>query len=391
MEFELTPSQRADRAAFRVFVDRVVAPEAGRYDREERIPGSVISELARAGHLGLTLPVAVGGQGKDILTYGLLNEELGRGCSSVRSLVTVHGMVSHALSRWGTSEQRERWLPLLARGAIVGAFALTEPLAGSDAQSIEARAEATGDGYRLNGVKRWISFGQIARLFLVFARVAGKPAAFLVERSAPGLTIDPMGGLLGARASMLAELRFDDCGVPADQLLGGVGCGITHIALSALDLGRYCVACGCVGIAQAALEAVLKYVNTRKQFGSYLKQHQLIRRMISNMVTNIRAARLLCYRAGCLKDAGDPRAIGETLIAKYFASKAAAQAASDAVQIHGANGCRDSYPVERYMRDARIMEIIEGSNEIQQLAIADFAEAEAGCGARGPHSRPPFP
>jgi glutaryl-CoA dehydrogenase (non-decarboxylating) len=378
MDFELTSAQKTDRAAFRDFVDRAVAPDAGRYDREERIPCSLIAELARAGYLGLWLPTAFAGQGKDMLTYGLLNEELGRGCSSVRSLVTVHGMVSHAVARWGTQAQRDHWLPELAKGHIVGAFALTEPQAGSDAQAINSTAEFVRREYKLNGVKRWISFGQIATLFLVFARTEGKPAAFLVERNTPGLSVNPIHGMLGVRASMLAELRLDDCAVPKDNLLGAAGCGVSHVASAALDHGRYSVACGCVGIAQAALEAVQGYVDNRKQFGSLLKQHQLIRRMVSNMVTNVRAARLLCYRAGWLKDTGDPRAIGETWIAKYFASRTATRTTIDAVQIHGANGCSCEYPVERYMRDARIMEIIEGSTEIQQLTIADCIEA---CGS----------
>jgi glutaryl-CoA dehydrogenase (non-decarboxylating) len=185
---------------------------------------------------------------------------------------------------------------------------------------------------------------------------------------------------LGVRASMLAELHMEDCRVPKENLLGRVGFGFSHVASSALDYGRYSVAWGCVGIAQACLEACLRYTDERQQFGAYLKDHQLIQQMITDMITNVKAARLLCYQAGFLKEAGDPRAVMETSIAKYFASKAAVQASSAAVQIHGANGCSSAYPVQRYLRDAKIMEIIEGSTQIQQITIARYAEQQATSG-----------
>lgn len=226
---------------------------------------------------------------------------------------------------------------------------------------------------RINGRKKWITYGQIADLFLVFAQYEGKPTAFLVERDRPGLTIRPLRGILGTKASMLAELHFDECEIPRDNLLGAVGFGFTAVGSSALDWGRYSVACGCVGIAQACLEASLEYSSKRKQFGVYIKEHQLIRRMITNIVTNVEAARLMCYQAGYLKDSGDPEAAMAAFKAKYFASVIANQVAQDAVQIHGANGCSDGYPVERYLRDAKVMEIIEGSSQIQQLIIAKDA------------------
>jgi alkylation response protein AidB-like acyl-CoA dehydrogenase len=182
--------------------------------------------------------------------------------------------------------------------------------------------------------------------------------------------------MLGVRASMLAELHFDGCRIPADRLVGRVGFGVSHVGFSALDLGRYSVAWGCVGIAQACLDASMCYTRRRTQFGAYLKEHQLIRRMITDMITNVKAARLLCFQAGHLRDAGDPRAVIETLIAKYFASTAATRAADDTVQIHGGNGCSSDYPVQRYFRDAKIMEIIEGSTQIQQLTIAKYEYAQ---------------
>lgn len=236
------------------------------------------------------LPEEAGGAGMDLVSFGLLNEELGRGCSSVRSLLTVHSMVCRALFRWGSREQKERWLRPLASGQTVAAFALTEPEAGSDAQAVQTSAAADGDAYLLSGRKKWVSFGQVADLFLVFARCGEGPAAFLVERGAPGLRVEPISGMLGVRASMLAELHLSGCRVPRQNLLGGVGFGLSHVASAALDYGRYSVAWGCVGIAQACLEACLRYTGERRQFGAYLKDHQLIQRMIARMVTGVKAA-----------------------------------------------------------------------------------------------------
>jgi len=279
-------------------------------------------------------------------------------------------MASYAIWRWGNAQQKAHWLPRLASGETLGAFALTEPNAGSDARRIEMTAARQDDVYLLNGRKKWITYGQIADLFLVFAQSDGKASAFLVERDSPGLTFQPMHGLLGTRASMLAELAFDDCAVPKQNLIGGLGFGFSTVAMSALDLGRYSVAWGCVGLGQACLEAGLKYSSQRRQFGEPLRKHQLIQEMIANMVTNVKAARLLCYHAGYLKDVADPRSTAETLVAKYFASTMAPRVASDAVQIHGGNGCGSDYPVQRYLRDAKVMEIIEGSNQMQQILIS---------------------
>lgn len=361
---------QSSRAGFRAFVDRDIQPYAAQFDRDASIPATVVAQIADAGYLGYTLPVQYGGGGGSMTAWGLLNEEVGRGCSSVRSLLTVHGMVGHTIERWAGQLVRDRWLPNLATGKTIAAFALSEPNAGSDAHAIETSAQAVEGGYVLDGVKKWISFGQIAGLFMVFARCDGRPAAFLVERNTPGIAMTPVSGLLGLRGSMLADMRLDGCRVPSDALVGSLGFGLSHVAGTALDLGRYSVACGCVGIAQGCLEASARYSSERKQSGAFLKDHQLVRRMLTDMIVNVRAARLLCLEAGRLKEASDPRAVVQTMIAKYFSSRAAAGAARDAVQIHGANGCTDAYPVARYFRDAKIMEIIEGSDEIQQLTIA---------------------
>lgn len=368
---ELTPRQQSDRAAFRAFVEREIAPRADDFDRRECVPDELIRKVAREGYMGLALPADYGGAGRDFVTLGLLHEEVGRGCSSVRSLLTVHGMVAQAVLRWGGPELRGRWLPALARGELVAAYALSEPNAGSDAGAVESRAVRDGECYVLNGRKRWISFGQVADVFLVFARCEGRPAALLVERGAPGLETEPIRGMLGTRASMLAEVRMKDCRVPRANLIGREGFGLTHVLPTTLDFGRYSVAWGCVGIARACLEACVRYASERKQFGSRLLDHQLVRRMITEMIVNTRAARLLCYQAGRSKEAGEPSTLVETLIAKYFASTAAARIARDAVQIHGANGCGGEYPVQRYLRDAAVMEIIEGSTQVLQSAIAE--------------------
>lgn len=373
MKIELTDKQRHAQATCRAFVDKEIGPYADQFDREECMPSDVIDKVAQQHYLGAVIAKEYGGQDTDLITFGLLNEELGRGCSSVRSLITVHSMVAYAIQRWGTQQQKDQWLPKLATGETIAAFALTEPRVGSDAKSIETTAVTQNGSFILNGRKKWITYGQIANLFLIFATCDGKPSAFLVARDSPGLTIKPIHGLLGTRASMLAEVHMNDCQIPKENLIGGLGFGFGTVALSALDLGRYSVAWGSVGIGQACLEACLHYTSERKQFDTYLKDHQLIRRMITNMVTNVEAARLMCCRAGYLKETGDPEATTSILMAKYFASTAATQIASDAVQIHGANGCSRDYPVQRFMRDAKVMEIIEGSTQIQQIVIAKNA------------------
>ena len=371
MKLELSARQKDDRAKFRAFVDREICPFAGEWDRQEFTPPELIKKIAKLGFLGAALPQEYGGRSMDTITYGILNEEVGRGCSSIRSLLTVHNMVSQALSKWGNKSQKEYWLPRLASGETIAAFALSEPNVGSDAKSVATTAIATGNAYVLNGAKKWITYGQIADVFLVFAKCEGKPSAFLVEKDSPGLAIKPMVGILGTRASMVAELQFNDCHVSVKNLVGKLGFGFNYIAASALDYGRYSVATGCVGIAQACMEACLEYTSQRQQFGVYLKEHQLIRQKITQMITNIKAARLLCYQAGYLKENNDPNSMTETAIAKYFASTAASKIANDAVQIHGGNGCSSKYPVERYLRDSKVMEIIEGSTQIQEITIAE--------------------
>ncbi|MFL6203598.1 MAG: acyl-CoA dehydrogenase family protein [Thermoanaerobaculia bacterium] len=370
MRIELTPEQRALRAEVRAFTEREISPYAGQWDRDEAIPRAIVDKLVERGWLGSMVPAEHGGKGLDQISYGVLTEEIGRGCSSTRSLLTVHDMACQGILRWGSRAQKEKYLGRLAKGEILGAFALSEPNAGSDAKGIETSANPVDGGFILNGTKKWITFGQIADLFLLFAQLDGKPTAFLVEREAPGFSTVPMRGLLGTRASMLAELRLE--GVRTEDMVGRPGFGVSHVVGAALEQGRYSVACGSVGIAQACLDACLAYARERQQGGKPIFDHQLVRAMLSDMITNVRAARLLCMRAGYLRDTGDPGAFAETMVAKYFASRTAARVATDAVQIHGGNGCHEDFPVSRYFRDAKVMEIIEGSTQIQQNTIARF-------------------
>lgn len=376
LRLELSPAQRRARQRFRDFVAERVAPFAADWDREGRMPGEAISELRRRGYLGAHLAGDLGGGGMDAITYGLLTEEIGRGCSSLRSLLTVHDMVSEAVSRWGSPLLKAEVLPRLARAELLAALALSEPDVGSDAASVETEVERDGDAYVLRGRKRWITFGMVADVFLVFGRCGGQVAAFLVPAATPGLTREPIANVVGTRAAHLAELTLAGCRVGADHLVGRVGFGFSHVASTALDHGRYSVAWGAVGIAQACLDACLDYTARRHQFGQPLARHQLVQRKLTEMIVNTRAARLLCYQAGYQRARGAADAATDTLIAKYFASRAATRAANDAVQLHGANGLSQDYPLERYLRDAKVTEIIEGSTQIQQIAIASYPPGE---------------
>ncbi len=373
MVIRLTKEQQCRQAEFKAFADQEILPYAEQNDREERIPRDIINKLAERGYLGCMIPKEYGGSGMNMITIGILNEELGRGCSSVRSVLTVQGMVALAILRWGTEEQRKCWLPCMASGEVIGAFGLTEPDTGSDAKNIKSLAVIQGDEYIINGRKKWITMGQIADLFLIFARLEDKVTAFLVERNTPGFSIKPITGMLGARATMIAEISMENCRIPKENIIGRAGTGMTHVALSSLEYGRYTVAWGCVGIGQACLEESIKYSRERKQFDVPLRQHQLIQKMITEMMVEVKAARLMCYNAGYLKDEEEPDSIMETWAAKYIASRMATKVAADAVQIHGANGCHRGHPVERHYRDAKINEIIEGTTQVHEILIASHA------------------
>ena len=358
---------------FQAFTKKHINPFADQWDREEIYPQTIIEALAEAGYLGATVSENYGGSAMDPITFGLLCEELGKSSFSLISLLTVHSMVCQAITKWGSSKQKEYWLPKLASGKTLGAFALSEPDIGSDPNSVETTVSPEAENYLLNGKKKWISCGQIADLFLVFAKCEGSLTAFLLTRHTPGFKIKPIHGMYGFRSAMLAELSFDNCPVSKEDIIGKIGFGFSHIGNTALDHGRYCIAWGCVGLGQACLNASLSYASQRKQFGVYLHKHQLIQQMIANMATNVRAARALCLHAAYLKLCNEPNSIMETSVAKYFSSQMALNAANDTVQIHGANGCSSDYPVQRYLRDAKITEIIEGSSQMQQIIISQYA------------------
>lgn len=377
MSVELSAAETAARQRFRGFVQTHITPYADAWDREERVPMEFIDKLRGQGYLGAPLDPEVGGGGMDAITYGLLTEELARGCSSVRSLLTVHDMVAITVARWGSEALQSEILPAMARGATLGALAVSEPGVGSDAGSVETEARFQGDEIVLNGHKKWTTFGQIADVFLVLAKCEKGLAAFLVPADAPGCSRRPIHGMTGTRASRLAEIMLDNCRIPAHHLLGRVGFGLSYVVGgTALDHGRYSVAWGSVGIAQACLDACLDYTADRHQGGKAIRDHQLVRRKLTEMIAQTRAARLLCYRAGHLRRSRDPGASPETWVAKYFASRVASQAANDAVQLHGANGLSEDYPVGRYLRDAKVVEVIEGSTQIQQTFIPDFVLPE---------------
>ncbi|GIJ48803.1 acyl-CoA dehydrogenase [Virgisporangium aliadipatigenens] len=375
-----------ERSAFRAFVDETVAPRADEFERDERIPDDVYKAVGAHGWWGAVVPASAGGTGFDMRTLAALHEEIGRGCSSLRSLLTVHTMGAYALYRWGSAAAREQWLPDVVTGAARMAFCLTEPQAGSDATMVATTATPDGSDFVLDGVKRWITGGQVADLFLVFARTPRGPAAFLVDARNPGVSRSPISNVLGTRASMLAEVRLTGCRVPGTALVGAAGAGML-VATGALDLGRLSVAAGSCGIIDACLDATVAHTAGRVQGGGLLRDHQLVRAKVSDMLTDLYAARELVSRAARLKDAGDPETINATWVAKYHASTAAMRAATDAVQLHGALGCADGHPVNRYFRDAKVMEIIEGSTQIQQVTIAEHAyrrvpAANASGGAR---------
>lgn len=371
----------ARRAEYRAFAERAITPYANDWDRDGEIPRKAILNMAAEGYLGAPIPEEYGGLGLDQQSCGILHEEIGRACSSMRSLLTVHSsLTAETLNRWGGSEQKKRWLPALASGNSIAAFCLSEPQTGSDAANVHTTYEHRNGAYVLNGVKKWITFGQIADLFTVLARNGEHVSAFLVERSTPGIEVIPLSGMLGTRASMLAEIRLKNCSVAEDALLGRLGLGFVQIVNTALDNGRFSVACGSTGIARACLEESVDYAHARRQFGDVLHNFQLIKQKIAAMAVDVNAAQQLCAHAGRLRATKNPDAMLQTIVAKRFAAAAANRAANHAVQIHGALGCSEESPVQRFFRDARVQDIIEGTPEVLDLVIADQALAAAYAG-----------
>ena len=381
---EMLEDFQAVRETLRDFADRQVAPYAQRIDREERIPESVVASLRDAGFFASGFPEQFGGSpGSDkdpvaaSIRHGLIHETLGAASASVQGLVNVHHMGGSAIARWGTRTQKETWVPRLTSGEVLAAIAITEPNIGSQASAVETRAVRDGSDYLVSGTKSWITCGQSADVFVLIAGSDDGPMAFLLPRATPGLTIEPIKGLLGCRGYMLAKLHLDGCRLPADHVLGRPGFGVSHVAAAGLDSGRYNLAWGCVGLASACLEAAQDYSRRRRQFDAPISDFQLIQRMISRMMVDVHAARLMCWHAGVMRAKRDPAAAKEGVMAKYFASSMVNRVASDALQIHGANGCGPDMPLERYFRDARIMEIIEGTSQILEGTIARYGYQES--------------
>ncbi|MFD8290821.1 acyl-CoA dehydrogenase family protein [Streptomyces lavendulae] len=373
MNLELSEEQEAVRRLARAFTDREIAPYAAEWDRAESVDRAIVKKLGDLGFLGLTVPEEYGGSGGDHLSYALVTEELGRGDSAVRGIVSVSlGLVAKTVAAWGTEEHKREWLPRLCSGEALGCFGLTEPGTGSDAASLTTRAVREGDAYVISGSKMFITNGTWADVVLLFARTGGAPghrgiSAFLVPADAPGLTRREIHGKLGLRGQATAELALDGVRVPASAMLGSEGKGFS-VAMSALAKGRMSVAAGCVGIAQAALDAAVSYAARREQFGRPIAHHQLVQELIADISVDVDAARLLTWRVADLIDRGRPFAT-EASTAKLFASEAAVRAAGNALQVHGGYGYIDEYPAGKLLRDARVMTLYEGTSQIQKLLI----------------------
>jgi butyryl-CoA dehydrogenase len=372
MDLSLTREQELIRASAREFCEREIAPHAREWDRAETMDREIVAKLAEVGFLGAVLPEEHGGMGLDTISYCLVMEELGRADSSVRGIVSVNlGLVGKTIVRWGTEEQKQEWLPRLVSGDVLGCYALTEPEAGSDPASLRTRAERDGGDWVLSGSKIFITLGSWAGLALVFARSGGEGArgitCFLVPTNSPGFEARRIEGKLGLRAQDTAELFLDGVRVPDSARLGGEGEGF-KVAMSALDNGRISLAAGCAGICQGCLDACVSYASERRQFGKPIGSFQLVQELIAEIGVDTEAARLLAWRAAALADAGKSHTL-ESSVAKYFCSEAAVRAANAAVQVHGGYGYVDEYPVGKYLRDARVTTLYEGTSQIQKLII----------------------
>jgi butyryl-CoA dehydrogenase len=385
MDFSLTDEQRLMRETARRFTDNEIVAAAKQNARDQRFDLDLVRKIADQGYLGAIVPREYGGAGLDYMSYGLIVEEVGRGDSAMRTVISVQtSLVCSAILRWGTEEQKHHYLPKLCSGEWLGCFGLTEPDTGSDAANQKTRATKTAGGWSISGAKMWISMGNTAKVALIFAQTdpAKKHkgvACFLVDTDQDGYQPSEIHGKMGLHASDTAAISLDDVHATDDQLLGEVGDGF-KIAMSALDSGRFSVASGCVGICQGCLDESVSYAKERVQFGRPIASFQLVQAMIAEMRVKTDAARMLTWRAGWLKDTGQPNTT-ETSIAKYFATEAAVWCANEAIQVHGGAGYVDDHPVERYFRDVRVTTLYEGTSQIQKLIIG---RAETGINALVP-------
>jgi butyryl-CoA dehydrogenase len=373
MEFALSDEQALIRDAAREFCDREVLPRVRENDRAGRFDRELARKLGEVGYLGAPVDEAYGGRSLDYLSYALIVEEVGRADSSARTVVSVQtSLVCGSIEHWGTEEQKRRWLPRLCSGEALGCFGLTEPDTGSDAANLRTRAKRTDSGWVISGQKMWISMGNVSEVALIFAQTDPEQAhrglaSFLVPTATEGYSAQEIHGKLGLRASDTAAISLDEVEVPEEALLGEVGDGF-KIAMTALDAGRYSVAAGCVGICDGCVDSSVAYSTERKQFGVPLARFQLVQELIADMIVRRDAARMLVYRAGDLKVRGEPSTV-ETSIAKLYATESAVECANAAIQVHGGSGYVDDYPVERYLRDARVTTLYEGTSQIHKLII----------------------
>jgi glutaryl-CoA dehydrogenase (non-decarboxylating) len=376
IDFSLTDAQREVQRTARAFAEREILPRIRELDASATYDRSLYDKMGAAGLLGLPIPERYGGAGMDYIAFALLCEEMERADTAFRVILSVHtGLNSLTLLQWGSEEQKQRYLVPQARGEKLATFGLTEPGVGSDAANLATTARRDGDRYILNGSKIWISLANVADHVLTFAtvdRAKGHKGitAFIVERSFPGFSSEDLHGKLGVRAGSTGIITYDNCEVPVANRVGEEGEGFT-IAMSAIDQGRYTVAAGSVGLAQACLDASVKYAHERQAFGEEIGRHQLVKQMLANMYAGAEAGRLLVWKAGVKKNAGE-RSTRETSLAKWFTTDHAVQSALDAIQIHGAYGYSNEYPVERYLRNAKGSVIYEGTSQIHTLMQADY-------------------
>jgi alkylation response protein AidB-like acyl-CoA dehydrogenase len=380
MDFALTDEQQLIRETARSFCEREIVPHAREWDRSEQMDLGIVAKLADVGFLGCALPEEHGGMGLDTVSYCLVMEELGRADSSVRGIVSVNnGLAGKTIAKWGTEEERARWLPGMCDGSTLGSYGLTEPGSGSDPASLVTRAERDGGDWIINGSKIFITLGSWAGVCLVFARTGGEGprgiTCFLVPTDSDGFSARKIDGKLGLRAQDTAELFFDNVRVPDSARLGDEGAGF-KVAMSALDNGRISLAAGSVGIAQGCLDACLRYAAERKQFGRSIATFQLVQELIADIAVETEAARMLAWRAAFLADSGEPYTLAASQ-AKYYASEVAVRAANAAVQVHGGYGYIDEFPVQKYLRDARVSTLYEGTSQIQKLLIGRALTGES--------------
>ena len=392
IDLTLTPEQELVRQTAREFAAAEILPYIREWDERGEVHREVFAKMGELGFLGAPIPEAYGGAGLDYVSLGLLCEELERADTAFRVVMSVHvGLNSLTLLQWGSEDQKWRFLVPQARGEKLATFGLTEPGVGTDAANLQTTARRDGDAYVLNGSKIWISLADVADHFLVFATVDRSKGhrgitAFIVERGMPGFSSGTIHGKMGVRAGNTGTLFFDDVRVPVENRVGEEGEGFV-IAMSALDQGRYTVASGAVGLAAACLAASVTYAHERRTFGREIGAHQLVKQMVAKMGQGIEAGRLLCWQAAVLKNRG-LRSTRETSLAKWFCTEHAVQCALDAVQIHGAYGYSNEYPVERYLRNSKAAVIYEGTSQLHTLIQADYL---LGYRADRPLRCPPVP